>query len=106
MPLLRCSVNTCTSNCQSMCCRPQIHISGNSACTSDETDCRSFEAKKFVPMNCLHEYDNPNPSVAVHCDAVNCVFNEYRQCSAYSIDICGKGAEVTKTTACATFKCK
>ena len=106
MPHLSCSVPTCSSNCQGRCCRPEISVHGPAACHQEETDCLSFEAKKYLPTNCLHEYDNPNACPLVHCDAVNCVYNENRLCAADTVEIYGKGAEAVQTTACNTFRCK
>jgi hypothetical protein len=40
----------------------------------------------------------------VDCEAINCVYNEGRHCSAEHIGIAGDGASASEHTECSTFK--
>lgn len=100
---LECGVIHCSSNCDNHCCRSEIHVGGTQAHKSDDTCCSSFTN---IPEGTTNNvgYKNPNESLSISCDAVNCVYNESGKCDADAISVTGTSATDTHSTECATFK--
>lgn len=101
MTTLQCNVNSCANNnCKGYCCRPSIHVVGETAHTSSDTSCRSFVERTQNQMTSGVQYDSANEALKVDCDAHRCVFNENKNCTASSISI-NHGYTGTE---CASFK--
>lgn len=100
MTTLQCNVNVCSSNSKGYCCRPSIHVKGETAHTSSDTGCGSFTERTQNQMTSGVRYDSPNQSLSVDCDAHRCVFNQNKNCTANSISI-NHGYTGTE---CASFK--
>ena len=105
MPILECSVKTCTHNADNKCQLDSIKIEGRSAESTDGTLCSSFKLRKGDSFSnkceCL-----PSERSEIVCEAVKCTYNADLKCHAQSIDVCGRNACVSGETECATFKCK
>lgn len=102
MTLLDCNVNNCLYNDSNLCCKNNIEVAGDQACSSDCTCCDSFhERQKDSFSNSVGE---PTRPTNVSCEAEKCVYNENHLCSADQIGISGNNAHATEETQCATFK--
>lgn len=99
MTKLQCYVTSCAFNSTDACCRPSIKVDGPTAHTSQETCCQSF-AESTNQFSSGGQYDSPNDSLSIQCDASHCTYNENRSCSANSIrvDVSSGGTE------CSSFK--
>ena len=78
---LKCAVDNCTYNDQHLCCKGDIMVGGQQACSCDDTCCESFRQQK-----------------------VKCVYNSNYKCHADHVDIKGCGACDCRGTVCSTFK--
>ena len=105
MPVLECSVKTCSHNMDNKCCLDSIKIEGRSANTTDGTLCSSFSLRKEGAMSNSMD-KNPSNTSQIMCEAVKCTYNQDCMCHAQSIDVSGRNACVCGETECATFKCK
>lgn len=105
MPILECSVKTCTHNADNKCQLDSIKIEGRSANTTDGTLCSSFKLRKEDSYANSCE-SSPSATSKIICEAVKCVYNEECVCHAKGIDVCGQNACVSGETECATFKAK
>lgn len=104
MPILDCSVNSCTYNKEDFCCRGNINVAGNDAQTSETTCCSSFSEKREGSFsNCNQEC---TPTMNILCEAQNCVFNNSQSCSADHIGISGGAAHEMNQTECSSFRCQ
>ena len=101
MPILDCSVKTCTYNKDNCCCLKNIKVDGQQAETERETRCSSFQKATESAKNSAKD---PSMELVVDCDAVNCTFNEQRVCHAGHIGIAGSRAERADQTECASFR--
>lgn len=102
MPALDCNVQTCLYNDCNLCCKNTIEVDGAQAHTSDCTCCDSYrERQKDSYSNSVGE---PRRPTNVVCEAVTCVYNENRICSAEQIGIVGNTAHAAEQTECSTFK--
>lgn len=104
MPILECSVKTCTHNADNKCCLDSIKIEGRSANTTDGTLCSSFTLRKEGATNKAETV--PSSTSKIMCEAVKCQYNEDCVCQAKGVDVCGRNACVSGETECATFKCR
>ena len=102
MPKLDCSATSCTYNKDKLCAKGDILVGGFDAQNPSETSCNSFIG---AGRDC---YCNSSASgkekIAVACEAINCVFNENRSCTAEHIGISGNHAHSSSETECASFK--
>lgn len=103
MTQLKCSANTCLSNCSGLCALNGIHVDGSTACKCSETCCGSFTPKMDSTTNSINRID-VRPDTKIKCHANECVYNKNMQCSADSVQIAGPGADRCGDTQCATFK--
>lgn len=108
MTTLGCSVSNCAYNKESLCCRPDIQVSGPRASTSCETCCSSFLEAAGSAQDSV-SYVLPNASLEVHCDAKSCTFNSHEQCGADQITIrseSGDGGAPEQNSECGSFQAK
>ena len=113
---LGCSAINCVHNLGGLCSANTIHVIGMRASTSSETHCETFAERSLrnalthvANMNIpgeirqLFNRDAVHMSPKILCEAVDCVYNEARICSAGSIQINGPHAQTTEHTNCETF---
>lgn len=106
MSYLKCSVTSCAYNETGKCCLNSIKVGGESAETSNETVCKSYQqrggdASNYVP------HGAPGSETYIACDAVKCGYNSNRVCEAESVSIakcydCTEGK--CECTQCDTYK--
>lgn len=114
---LICSAGNCVNNINGLCSANTINVNGSRAHTSSGTDCETFAEKGF--MNAVKNLGNMNfagevrqiinrdsisMSPNIKCQAVNCVYNVNRLCSADNVQIYGPGAVASQGTQCETFR--
>lgn len=99
---LKCKADTCTYNKSECCCKGDIMVGGKQACCQDETCCESFSEKKGDSFSSSME--QPCRTISIDCEAVKCMYNTNYKCHAEHVDIKGSGANVSRETACSTFK--
>lgn len=114
--ILSCSAMNCVNNVNGLCSAYKIHVGGMKAITSKETQCKTFAEKGFISglanlgnMNLpgeirqlfSNEVISMTPQIA--CEAVKCVYNSDRICSAAKIQIMGNSANSSEETQCETF---
>lgn len=102
MTSLKCSVTSCMHNSEHYCCKNVIRVEGEDETTTKHTCCCSFDHSKGDSFK--NSYESPNSELKVECDAVNCMYNDNKLCSANHIDISGSGSKTSNDTACATFR--
>lgn len=99
MSYLQCSASTCANNNSGTCCRPNIKVKGVSAFDPSGTSCGSYVEVTSGFSNST-QYDVPNLSLDIHCEADNCIYNHTKNCTADSIQIDYGSAD----TECSTFQ--
>lgn len=104
MTRLDCSVKSCLHNSDSCCCKGAIVVEGNCACDKCDTCCGSFDENKDGSFHNL--FKTPESKLEVDCEAVKCIYNEDRHCSAEHIGIAGNGANEAGQTECTSFKAR
>ena len=102
MTKLDCNVTGCVHNAENCCCKNMIVVEGHTAREKCDTCCGSFDEKKGGVFRNL--FKTPESRLEIDCEAVNCVYNEKRRCSAGKIGITGDGASDASHTECATFR--
>lgn len=102
MVRLDCNVKTCIHNAENCCCRGNILVDGQDANTKESTACASFYEKSDDSYR--NQYETPDVSLAVDCEATNCRYNENMICCAEHINISGSSASDKRQTECATFE--
>ena len=109
MTLLDCNVVNCAYNEDNSCKRSEITVQGTDARKNPETCCGSIEK-----MGCGCTKDgatnttscNCKKNTQVACEAVECVYNKEKECTAGSINIAGgQMAEAVRETCCGSFIC-
>ncbi|NLJ31396.1 MAG: DUF1540 domain-containing protein [Clostridiales bacterium] len=108
MTTLGCNVMNCAYYKDSLCCRPDIQVSGPRAGTSRETCCSSFTKASDGAQNSV-SYALPNTSVEVRCDVKSCAFNSRERCGAEQISICAEdegGSAPEQNSECGSFRPK
>lgn len=113
---LSCSAINCVHNMSGLCSASTIHVLGAGAHSSTETMCNTFAEKGIknavthLPnMNVVGEVkqlftnNSIEMSPAIKCEALNCVYNENRACSADNIQVNGPTANENEGTQCETF---
>ncbi len=112
MPELKCTVQTCMHNKQFLCNLDSIQVGGNSAKSSRETSCDSFQERKADGYS--NSYSNSTGDVTGHaserssidCKATECTYNNNCACHAGKISVEGSNACHSDGTECATFTCR
>jgi len=117
MTRLSCNASSCVNYTGGFCAAATIHIIGDNAKTSKETNCSTF-AERGV-MNAFAGMANTNISGELRqfitmeeyaltphilCEAEECRYNMKGRCSASNIQIIGEKAETTEETQCETFR--
>ena len=102
MTRLDCNVTNCLHNAKSCCCKAAIIVEGEQAKDTCDTCCGSFDENKDGAYHNL--FKTPENRLEVDCEAVKCVYNEGRHCSADHIGIAGDGASEASHTECASFR--
>lgn len=105
MTNLECSVASCSYNENRMCKRDNITVGGQKANKPSETVCESFYLRGTNTMTNL-DANGPKKETNIACNAVTCVYNENKKCTAESIQIAGVKAVSSGETECGTFQCK
>lgn len=109
MPILGCTVVTCSYNKENKCCLDNIKVEGASAQINEATACGSFRDKtKETYSNSLEGCGcgGPKSNVTIDCAATKCVHNESCKCAADKIDVAGSNACTCGETKCDTFCCQ
>ncbi|MEG0215672.1 MAG: DUF1540 domain-containing protein [Hungatella sp.] len=104
MTTLDCNVKNCLHNADSCCCKQAIIVDGQDAKETCETYCGSFDENKEGAFQNM--FKSPESKLEVDCEAMKCVYNENRHCSADHIGIAGDGAKEACHTECASFKAR
>lgn len=102
MTRLDCNVTNCLHNAENCCCKAAIIVEGEQAKETCDTCCGSFDENKDGAYHNL--FKTPENRLEVDCEAVKCVSNEGRHCSADHIGIAGDGASEASHTECASFR--
>ena len=102
MTRLDCNVTNYLHNAENCCCKAAIIVEGEQAKDTCDTCCGSFDENKDGAYRNL--FKTPENRLEVDCEAVNCVYNEGRHCSADHIGIAGDGAREASHTECASFR--
>ena len=99
---LTCSVNNCIHNADKCCCKSSIMVDGAGATCCGDTCCASFD--RMNQGKAVNNFETPKRSLNVACEAVSCVYNDSRRCTAEEISIAGHGAEEAGHTQCASYR--
>ena len=102
MTRLDCNVTNCLHNAENCCCKAAIIVEGEQAKDTCDTCCGSFDENKDGAYHNL--FKTPENRLEVDWEAVKCVYNEGRHCSADHIGIAGDGASEASHTECASFR--
>ena len=107
MSNLECNVFTCAYYADNQCCKPAIHVSGHQAKTSRDTCCASYMERNRAAVNSAVQYEHPNQSSEISCDACNCEYNAEGQCKANCVCVscCCNDPKTESETECSTFCC-
>jgi len=102
---LICTVVSCSYNENKLCKRENITVGGHEANKPSETVCESFYPRGTNTMTNL-DAKGPKKETNIACNAVTCVYNENKKCTADAIQIAGVKAVTSGETECGTFQCK
>ncbi|NLZ81346.1 MAG: DUF1540 domain-containing protein [Clostridiales bacterium] len=102
MPILDCSVVGCIHNADNYCCKGTILVEGTQAKTTEGTFCASFYEKSEDSFR--NQFETPDYSLQVDCEAVKCTFNKEKECHAEHIGIAGRNARNSEETECSSFE--
>lgn len=114
---LSCSAQSCVHNINGLCSANKIHVSGVSANTSSGTQCETF-AEKGLVNSITHVFNMNVPgeirqlfnkgdvymSPVISCDALQCIYNSNRACTAGRVQVTGPEAGSSQETQCETFR--
>lgn len=104
MTRLDCNVTGCVHNAENCCCKGSIVVDGRTAKEKCETCCGSFDENKGGMFRNL--FKTPENRLEVECEAINCIYNDNRRCSAEHIGITGGDASEAVQTECSSFRAK
>ena len=99
---LTCSAEGCIHNSDRYCCKGDILVDGAQAKCCSDTCCASFDER--TESSAVNKYETPSRALSVSCEAVSCVFNEGRKCTAEEISIAGHQAKNAEQTECASYQ--
>lgn len=110
MPELRCAVQTCAHNKNSLCSLDTIEVGGSNATQSKDTCCDSFREKRTdgytncadggCGCGCASERSQ------INCKAHDCQYNHGCSCHAGKVNVQGTNAHKSQATQCGTFSSK
>ena len=103
MPVLECNVTSCIHNADEKCCKGNILVEGTDAKTPESTFCASFYERSEDSFR--NQYETPDTTLQVDCEAAHCRFNSNNECHAEHIGISGSKASCCEDTKCASFQC-
>ncbi|OUQ17862.1 DUF1540 domain-containing protein [Lachnoclostridium sp. An14] len=104
MTKLDCNVTSCVHNADNCCCKQEIIVEGSSANKRCDTCCGSFDESRDGSFKNM--FKSPESRLEIECEAVNCVYNASRRCTADRVGITGLGASKAGDTECSTFKAR
>ena len=96
MTKLTCSVYNFAHNKYACCCKPNIKVGGQHACSCDETCCDSYSPKGNENVVAC---TTPNEKLEIACSAEECVYNKEHKCQANNVSINKMGMGIS----CSTF---
>lgn len=99
-----CTVTNCIHNSDRCCCKSEILVDGSSAKDKEATCCSSFDRRHGDSFR--NSYETPDKKLRIECNAVQCIYNANRYCSADQVDINGSSATDAAGTQCSTFRAK
>ncbi len=99
---LTCSAECCIHNSDRCCCKGDILVEGARATCCSDTCCASFDER--AEGCAVNKYETPSRALNVSCEAVSCVFNEGKKCTAEEISIAGHQAKNPEQTECASYQ--
>lgn len=102
MTRLECTAVNCIHNAERCCCKREIQVEGTGACNCKDTCCGSFEENRGSSFKNI--FKTPESKLQIECDAVNCLYNDDRQCRAEKISINGSNAKDAGQTECGSFR--
>ena len=105
MTKLDCSVTGCSYNENRLCKRNDITVGGNNAHKPSETVCESFYPRGTNTMTNM-DAKGAKAETNIMCNAVTCMYNNNKKCTAKHIQIAGVKAVTSGETECGTFQCK
>ena len=105
MTKLGCNVVSCSYNENKLCKRDNITVGGQKAMKPSETVCESFYPRGTNTMTNL-DAKGPSEMTNIACNAVTCVYNSNKICTADQSQIAGIKAMTSGETECGTFQCK
>ena len=98
---LKCSATNCAHNNCGNCYAGGINVAGQSATTTAQTCCSSFEDRSNAAFtNCTSCSDHCTCTSDIHCDATNCKYNQNSCCTSNNVNI------NAATASCETFCCE
>lgn len=116
MTKLSCNAEACTNNVGGFCTAATIHIHGIDAHSTSGTQCNTFAQKSFRnavasmlntnytgEIRQLFSDDNVAISPNIKCEAINCLYNHSKACTASNVQIYGPQASFDFGTQCETF---
>ena len=80
MTKLECDVTNCLHNADHCCCKQSILVDGHDAKEKEQTCCGSFDENKGGLFK--NVFKTPESSLSVDCEAVQCIYNDNRHCTA------------------------
>lgn len=117
MPNLNCSARNCDYNDRGVCTASKIVVDGTSAVIKNDTYCSTYideDGEIGVNSNVANSYISNmmqgfnssaaemNISPYIACNAVNCIYNLYGECTAREVMVYGENNGV-QGTMCDTF---
>lgn len=83
------------------CSKGDIVVNGKDAKVNRETACDSFKERKGEQAT--NAANSMSKDIAIICEAINCRFNDNKNCKAEHISIAGGNACSSTETECASF---
>ena len=105
MTKLDCNVVSCSYNENKLCKLDTIKVGGKEAKKPSETVCESFYPRGTNTMTNM-DGKGASKETNVACNAVTCMYNDNKKCTATNIQIAGVKAVSSGETECGTFQCK
>ena len=104
MKNLKCNALKCVYNDHQECYAGKICVDGTQTVTTADTYCATFRENENPSFSseagCCCHHDHAVGTSEIKCEAVNCVYNEHKVCSAPAVQINDMDAS------CNTFKAR